>query len=64
MPARLDLVAAELRAQSRSDAKFIAGLDMLRLAEKMREAGKVKDYFVVYCFEDPEVVDHITWLYE
>jgi hypothetical protein len=53
------LMVAEKLSKYRSDARFMAGLRSLRIVEEAKNSGRVKDYVVRYCSDDPQVVDKI-----
>ena len=56
---KIDLLIAEERAKHRSDPKFMGGLQALRRAEAALESGQISSYRVLYCEDDPEVVDSV-----
>lgn len=54
-----DLEIAERRLQWRTDLKFRSGVELLRRVEKAKQSGQIKGYTVLYCNDDPAVVDSV-----
>ena len=55
----LDVVALEMKAAFRSDRLFMGGLRVVRWAEEARLKGIIEGYSVLYCGNDPDVVDSV-----
>ena len=55
----LHLYAAREKAKFRNDVKFRSGLEMLERAERAKASGQIKDYSVLYCADDLDVVDTV-----
>ena len=57
---KLDLISARWKAEFRDDIKFREGVVLLERVQKALDEGQIKDYFVLYCSDDPDVVHTVT----